>query len=299
MKPQKSIPQSAAAEVGVAEDLETRALLSAVSFDAANGILTLEADAGEVNHVGVNGPAHNLSIQDSAGIEIAAGQEDLFLRVSANRVVLRNQDLQQVELDLKDENDRVVAGGSRIPVNMDLGDGDDWVISGSTVGDLIHGRDGDDKIFGYGGDDIIHGDDGDDRIFGSAGDDQLYGGKGDDYLNGANGDDELYGGAGHDELAGSWGDDFLSGGDGSDSLWGDRGADRFEGGDGNDLFFAVFRGPNMDASIDGGEGVDVLYTFDIDSVPSHLKVNVEHDIPDIFRLWDLTRRDLFRWTKLW
>ena len=58
---------------------------------------------------------------------------------------------------------------------------------------------------------------------------------------------------------------LFSGGDDHDSLWGGPGADSFDGGAGRDLFFAVFRGGNMDAGIDGGDGADVLFTANIDN----------------------------------
>ena len=72
----------------------------------------------------------------------------------------------------------------------------------TTVGDLIHGRNGADTINALGGDDIVEGGDGNDTINGGAGADLLRGGAGNDTFRAANGDgnDTIDGGAGTDTL---------------------------------------------------------------------------------------------------
>lgn len=277
------------------ENLEPRAMLSAVSFDVATGTLTLEAADGETNNVWVNGHSGNLNLRDQASIEIAAGQEEYFIQQSEQSVWVRGQAVQQVVLLLADGDDRVVAGGSRLPIFMDLGEGNDRVAAGSRVADEIYGGPGDDILYGYGGDDLICGEDGNDRLYGFAGDDTLRGGDGDDFLFGSVGDDALHGGDGDDELVGREGNDVLYGEAGNDVLRGGRHQDELFGGDGSDLLVAGLRGPHMDFVADGGPGSDVLWTSDLSRVAAHLKQNIEFDLPGLFRSTDLKRRDLFDW----
>ncbi|WVV47155.1 calcium-binding protein [Pseudomonas sp. NA13] len=84
--------------------------------------------------------------------------------------------------------------------------------------------------------DSLSGLDGDDKLYGLGGNDTLSGGNGADELSGGEGSDTLLGGAGDDRLSGDTGSDTLIGGTGNDQLSGDRGNDlyRFERGDGQD-----------------------------------------------------------------
>lgn len=76
-------------------------------------------------------------------------------------------------------------------------DGND-VLTGKTV----FAKDGDDVLFGLTRQNsLLHGGEGDDRLFGQAGNDTLYGGEGNDYLYGGKGTDTLYGGVGNDIFA--------------------------------------------------------------------------------------------------
>ena len=87
---------------------------------------------------------------------------------------------------------------------------------------------GDDTlIFGTDVDDLIDALGGHDRVQGGAGSDVLRGGTGNDTLLGQSGDDTIYGGAGDDQLQGGTGDDLLIAGGGADVLFGQDGADRF------------------------------------------------------------------------
>ncbi|WP_119978860.1 type I secretion C-terminal target domain-containing protein, partial [Shewanella algidipiscicola] len=76
--------------------------------------------------------------------------------------------------------------------------------------------------------DAINGGEGNDTLFGQGGDDELNGGSGNDLLFGGTGNDELIGGAGEDVLIGGLGDDTLTGGVDADTfVWqqGDTGTD--------------------------------------------------------------------------
>ena len=71
-------------------------------------------------------------------------------------------------------------------------------------------------------------------VDGGAGDDRLLGGVGADHLVGGAGNDTLIDAAGDDMLVGGGGDDVLDGGAGDDVLVGGQGNDRLNGGEGND-----------------------------------------------------------------
>jgi len=80
--------------------------------------------------------------------------------------------------------------------------------------------------------------------------------------------ENVWGGTGNDILVGSDGANRLEGRDGNDTLWGGEGADTLIGGDGNDVFFLdlgltktdLTGYTGGDTSVDGGNGVDTLYT---------------------------------------
>jgi len=102
--------------------------------------------------------------------------------------------------------------------------------------DVIHGGDGDDKIFAMSGNDEVHGDGGNDRIWGASGHDMLDGGDGDDQLFGSSGNDGLVGGDGNDRLDGGSGNDVLNDGNGDDYVYAGSGDDVVYVGEGNDRF---------------------------------------------------------------
>lgn len=80
------------------------------------------------------------------------------------------------------------------------GEGND-LITGSSVGNFIHGMAGDDVILGEDGNDSLHGGDDNDVIEGSAGDDTLEGWDGDDLLrDSSTGPDVFQGGDGYDHV---------------------------------------------------------------------------------------------------
>ncbi|MEP3890881.1 MAG: hypothetical protein ABJN69_10460, partial [Hellea sp.] len=77
---------------------------------------------------------------------------------------------------------------------------------------------GDDIIYGLGGNNII-------ETYG--GNDQIYVGDGNDSIQAGDGDDYIEGGAGNDTLFGEGGTDAIFGGAGNDTLYGGTGADKF------------------------------------------------------------------------
>ncbi|KQW35078.1 hypothetical protein ASC85_21110 [Pseudomonas sp. Root401] len=114
--------------------------------------------------------------------------------------------------------------------------GSDALFGEDALADSLSGLDGDDKLYGLGGNDTLSGGNGADELSGGEGSDTLLGGAGNDWLSGDTGSDTLQGGAGDDRLSGDTGSDTLIGGTGNDQLSGDRGNDlyRFERGDGQD-----------------------------------------------------------------
>jgi Ca2+-binding RTX toxin-like protein len=111
---------------------------------------------------------------------------------------------------------------------------------------------GDDEIYGYGGEDYVDASEGDDYIDGGGSADTLQGYSDHDTIYGGNGADRIYGDWSEDEFVA--GDDFLYGQDGKDTIYGGRGTDWLDGGDERDKLV----GERGDDYLTGGEGRDDL-----------------------------------------
>lgn len=136
----------------------------------------------------------------------------------------------------------------------------DELVSLTGRGINVQGSGGNDTIIGCELDDVLDGgavpwlwemqgstDNGEDRIFGLGGNDILTGGGRNDYLDGGTGDDQLDGGLGNDTLLG---------GDGNDQLAGGKGSDTLDGGLGLDV--AIFTGARADFQIVTVNGVTTV-----------------------------------------
>lgn len=88
---------------------------------------------------------------------------------------------------------------------------------GNRLSNGIYTSDGDDRLYGKGGDDTLWSEAGDDRLYGGDGNDTLYAGSGADRLFGGSGRDELNGGDGADRMVGGTGHDVFAFYDVSDS----------------------------------------------------------------------------------
>ena len=145
-------------------------------------------------------------------------------------------------------------GSNTLSIYQAAASDDDGVTRLSNRADLMNYGDGDQAVFGLGGNDRIGGGAGDDRLNGGVGDDFLVGNDGDDALYGELGDDRLGGLAGDDVIVGGRGNDVLRGGDGNDRLDGGAALDGLFGDAGDDLLIAGAG----DDRVEGGDGDDVL-----------------------------------------
>ena len=150
-------------------------------------------------------------------------------------------------------------------------------INGNSVGNVLSGGGGSDRIFGALGNDTIdggsagpagnylRGEEGNDSIVGGAnfddangnmGNDTISTGDGDDFCVGGRDNDLLFGDGGADFVYGNLGDDTCNGGDGADVVRGGQGNDTLSGGAGNDFL----SGDRGDDTMVGGAGADIFHS---------------------------------------
>jgi Ca2+-binding RTX toxin-like protein len=87
--------------------------------------------------------------------------------------------------------------------------------------DTLYGGNGNDFIYGYGGDDFLSGGNNADVLFGGTGNDTINGDAGADILVGGDGNDTMDGGSGNDIINAGGGDDNVDGGANNDTIYGD------------------------------------------------------------------------------
>ncbi|RDJ01868.1 calcium-binding protein [Rhizobium grahamii] len=147
--------------------------------------------------------------------------------------------------------------------------------SGGEDADTIIADNGDNVIFGYGGNDWIDNRAGADRTFAGAGNDRVIGGAGSDQVYGEGGNDRLSGddGRSNPRIVGE-DNDYLSGGDGDDVLYVGDGKDWLRGGEGSDTYVFQFHNPTpglhnpvIGDYPDRPQGPDVSLILDFD--PAH------------------------------
>lgn len=112
----------------------------------------------------------------------------------------------------------------------------DDTIVGTTRGNTLQTKDGNDKVYGLSGNDTILTGNGNDWVNSGTGHDMVFGGDGSDILLAAQGDDTVDAGNGDDRVQGGDGFDELKGGSGNDTLVGGRQDDVLVGGKGEDTF---------------------------------------------------------------
>ncbi|MEA5497023.1 calcium-binding protein [Limnoraphis robusta Tam1] len=106
------------------------------------------------------------------------------------------------------------------PLGVLLLEGDDTAYGAAFADDLIIGNQGEDVIYGSGGQDSLFGGQDRDLMSGDIGNDSIFGNRDNDALIGGEGDDLMFGGQGNDFISGSLGNDTLSGDQGRDFISG-------------------------------------------------------------------------------
>jgi len=164
--------------------------------------------------------------------------------------------------------ERLEVNGGDLSLDVTGADGDD-IINGSFEGDTLSGRGGNDVIEGGNGHDVLSGGDGDDTLTDSSGDTEVDGGAGDDAIEVFYGTSTLLGGDGDDTIIAHFGSTLIEGGAGNDTLIKDLTAEEFAsqtgardeiyGGDGDDTIRS-----DVEAILDGGDGIDTLIVFGLE-----------------------------------
>jgi Ca2+-binding RTX toxin-like protein len=202
------------------EPLEPRRLLSSVTLDSSNNLLTIVGNQTTANTISVgyspgkryvvtvvNGVAKSFRRNDVGSIRIFGGNLADSITISEARGNF-------------DKNVRAVCGA-----------GDDTFLGGHEE-DVVFGDDGNDFISLGTNDDAAVGGNGNDRIiagdnrkliFGGAGDDVIVTGNGRGYIFGEDGNDAIMTHGENYEIFGDQGVDTLTGG-GRDTLWGGGGS---------------------------------------------------------------------------
>ncbi|XZE17820.1 SdrD B-like domain-containing protein [Pirellulaceae bacterium SH449] len=119
---------------------------------------------------------------------------------------------------------------------------------------IVHGDDGDLRIFTGAGNDWIDAGHGNNIVFSGDGNDTIRTGDGHDQIDAGNGSNDVSSGAGNDTIRTGSGNDVIDAGPGDDWISSGAGNDSIRGGSGNDWIDA---GPGDDVLF-GGEGDDVL-----------------------------------------
>ena len=137
------------------------------------------------------------------------------------------------------------------------------LIIGNNLGNFIDAGEGDNVVFGGGGNDEIFAGSGSNLISGGAGDDTIVAGDGNNLLSGDDGndfigagagDDIVYGGNGNDQIIVGDGDNFVDAGAGDDYIGTGEGNDTINAGTGNDIIQAG----DGDDVLNGGAGIDLV-----------------------------------------
>jgi Ca2+-binding RTX toxin-like protein len=263
--------------VGIAAALTPVAGASSVQAVQVNGSKTLvyQASPGEQNQLNVHRGNGTFSFEEFGGIPIQASAGSSCshqLGLMQSTVVCSYAPA--VQINLGDGND-YVNYMLEVPATFDGGTGDDGIWSYWGSDDLVRAGPGNDSVSTSGGNDTVYGDWGDDAIDGGEGADSLLGENGNDTLTGGGDEDYLDGGGGNDVLHGgypgypqapdSW--DQLVGGPNDDLLFGDGGNDWLDPGTGHD-------------TIEGDAGVDTV-TYATRKLPVRITLNGAGDDGDI------------------
>ncbi|WP_022890574.1 calcium-binding protein [Agromyces italicus] len=132
-----------------------------------------------------------------------------------------------------------------------------------------------------GNDPGLGGGDGDDKVYGEGGDDTGTGGAGRDLLHGNADVDHLYGETGDDEAWGDVGNDVVQGGPDEDVLYGNADSDTVDGQEGVDLVIGGhygLTGKDTGDRLTGGTERDRLYGDDVSITPGMTGITSDSDV---------------------
>src|SRR5262245_8823287 len=215
------------------EALEQRDLMAVTAATLNAGVLHVVTDNANNNVEirettpvsGINPENPGARVLREVGTTITV--KDLT-RPNDKTYTFKRSEVQRIEVDLGTGNDRLVSDAT-VSTTVRAGAGNDFIETGPANdeifagegNDVVHANDGDDKVFGEGGNDVIDGGKGNDMLAGNAGADVLLGGPGNDALNGGDNAsrNQLFGQAGDDAIDSFSRDDVVSGGDGRDSFF--------------------------------------------------------------------------------
>jgi Peptidase_C39 like family/RTX calcium-binding nonapeptide repeat (4 copies) len=211
------------------EALEQRDLMSVTAATLTNGVLRVTCDSGhdqvEIRETS-SGPIILLQ-NPGAGASALSGNiitvKDLT-HATNNTWTFNRSEVQQIEVNLGAGDDRLVSDAS-VATTVQAGDGNDYVETGP-ASDLIFAGEGNDTVLAHDGDDLINGGDGKNVMYGQRGNDTIFGGTG---------------------------NSFLLGGEDNDTLFSVNRNDVVDGGAGTDRLFLLAGGP----SVHGGENVTI------------------------------------------
>jgi Ca2+-binding RTX toxin-like protein len=185
-------------------------------------------------HGGEDVDTAEITVQQTDGVFLVGGILSVVDSNPANDIVSVSQSGGNISVTINGNTitPPFIAGDVN-EIKVELGSGHDIVVIGSniTVPVTIDGGDGNDFLVGGGGRSVLSGGNGNDILWGAAGDDVLLGGAG---------NDDLFGGGGNDALVGGFGNDIITGGSGRDLVIGSQNQDLLLGGDGEDILIGGF-----------------------------------------------------------
>jgi Ca2+-binding RTX toxin-like protein len=167
-----------------------------------------------------------LAIGESADVTVTYQVSDQFGKTDTATLTVTVTGLDEGPVSLPDEcahsndpnNNDAFGGGSLFNALSQSQLNQNNTLRGTSGGDSIDAKAGNDTVYAKAGDDAVDGGQGNDTIYAGSGNDGVDGGQGDDRLFGGSGRDIIDGGQGNDTILGGFGADFLTGGQGADTF---------------------------------------------------------------------------------
>jgi hypothetical protein len=197
------------------EALEQRDLMAVTAATLTAGVLHVVTDSANNNvEIRETTPAPIILLAGPGGGAVTPSGSVITVkdltRPTDNPHTFNRSEVQKIEVDLGAGDDHLVSDAS-VPTTVRAGAGNDFVETGPA----------DDTILAGDGDDTVHANDGNNVVLGEGGADVLVGGNGKDFLSGGDSvsANQLFGKAGDDTLSSLSRNDVVDGGDGRDTLF--------------------------------------------------------------------------------